>query len=173
MNSNLLSKTARFAGLLYLIWILLSLFGMFYVSSKINMKGDPASVARNILSNEFLFRISILTDILTSTVWLFLILLLYKLFKPVNEHQARVMTGLVIVQVPVVFVMEALNIASLKIFHGELLQSLEINQRLDIALMLHKMNGYGLVTQELFWGLWLFPLAVLIYRSHFLPRFLA
>ena len=25
---------------------------------------------------------------------------------------------------------------------------------------------------EIFWGLWLFPLAILVYRSRFLPRFL-
>jgi hypothetical protein len=25
---------------------------------------------------------------------------------------------------------------------------------------------------EMFWGLWLFPLAILVYRSRFLPRFL-
>jgi hypothetical protein len=29
-----------------------------------------------------------------------------------------------------------------------------------------------LVVAELFWGLWLFPLALLVYRSRFLPRFL-
>jgi hypothetical protein len=28
------------------------------------------------------------------------------------------------------------------------------------------------LTLETFWGLWLFPLAILVYRSRFLPRFL-
>jgi hypothetical protein len=35
-----------------------------------------------------------------------------------------------------------------------------------------KLHGQGLVVAEIFWGLWLFPLAVLVYRSRFLPRFL-
>ena len=30
----------------------------------------------------------------------------------------------------------------------------------------------GLVIDEIFWGLWLLPLALLVYRSRFLPRFL-
>jgi hypothetical protein len=34
------------------------------------------------------------------------------------------------------------------------------------------LHGRGLVIAELFWGLWLFPLGLLVYRSRFLPRFL-
>ena len=35
-----------------------------------------------------------------------------------------------------------------------------------------RINNYGVLALELFWGLWLFPLAILVYRSRFLPRFL-
>ena len=35
-----------------------------------------------------------------------------------------------------------------------------------------KLHGQGFVVSELFWGLWLFPLGLLVYRSRFLPRFL-
>jgi len=35
-----------------------------------------------------------------------------------------------------------------------------------------KLHGQGLVVAEIFWGLWLFPLAMLVYKSRFLPRFL-
>jgi hypothetical protein len=34
------------------------------------------------------------------------------------------------------------------------------------------LRHHGFVVAELFWGLWLFPLALLVYRSRFLPRFL-
>jgi hypothetical protein len=34
------------------------------------------------------------------------------------------------------------------------------------------LHFHGFVVDELFWGLWLFPLALLVYRSRFLPRFL-
>src|SRR6476469_2356121 len=34
------------------------------------------------------------------------------------------------------------------------------------------LHHYGFVVAEIFWGLWLFPLGLLIYRSRFLPRFL-
>jgi len=35
-----------------------------------------------------------------------------------------------------------------------------------------KLHGQGFVVAEMFWGLWLFPLGLLVYRSQFLPRFL-
>ena len=35
-----------------------------------------------------------------------------------------------------------------------------------------KLHGQGFVVAEMFWGLWLFPLGLLVYRSRFLPRFL-
>ena len=34
------------------------------------------------------------------------------------------------------------------------------------------LHSRGFVVVEIFWGLWLFPLALLVYRSRFLPRFL-
>ena len=34
------------------------------------------------------------------------------------------------------------------------------------------LHFQGLVVDEIFWGLWLLPLALLVYRSRFLPRFL-
>jgi hypothetical protein len=34
------------------------------------------------------------------------------------------------------------------------------------------LHHYGFVVAEIFWGLWLLPLALLVYRSRFLPRFL-
>jgi hypothetical protein len=35
-----------------------------------------------------------------------------------------------------------------------------------------RLHGQGFVVAEIFWGLWLLPLALLVYRSRFLPRFL-
>jgi hypothetical protein len=35
-----------------------------------------------------------------------------------------------------------------------------------------RLHHQEIVAAEILWGLWLFPLAILVYRSHFLPRFL-
>jgi hypothetical protein len=172
MNSSSLKKTARLAGLLYLIWIITGLYAMFYVPSQINMRGDAVTTARNILSNEFLFRTSIVNDLFSSTLWVFMVLVLYRMFKQVDERQAKLLVALVIVQIPIAFFMDAFNITSLMIFKGELLQTFELTQRQDLAMLFLKISDYGVLTLEAFWGLWLFPLAILVYRSRFLPRFL-
>jgi hypothetical protein len=82
------------------------------------------------------------------------------------------LVALVIVQIPAVFIMDAFNITSLMIFKGEILKTFELSQRQDLAMLFLRINDYGTLTLEMFWGLWLFPLAILVYRSRFLPRFL-
>ena len=39
-------------------------------------------------------------------------------------------------------------------------------------MLLPNLHFQGLVVDEIFFGLWLLPLALLVYRSRFLPRFL-
>ena len=163
-------KTARLAGLLYLFLIITGAYGTIYVSSQINVKDDAATVAKNILSNEFLFRTGFISDLLSNIIFVLLVLVLYRLFKQVNEHQAKLMVVLVVVQIPAVFIMEALNITSLMIFKGEILQSFELNQQHDLAMLLLNINEYGMMTLEMFWGLWLFPFGLLVYKSGFIPR---
>ena len=68
--------------------------------------------------------------------------------------------------------MEAFNITSLMILKGEILKTFELTQRQDLAMLFLKTNDYGVLTLEIFWGLWLLPLAVLVYKSRFLPCFL-
>ncbi len=167
-----LKNTARLAGLLYLIWIISALYSLFYVPSQINMKEDPAVVAQNILSNELLFRTSIVMDLINGTIWIFMILIFFQLFKSINRNQAILMFAFVIVQIPVAIVLDIFNITSLMILKGEVLKTLELNQRQDIATFFLKISDYGVMALILYWGLWLLPLGILVYRSQFIPRFL-
>ena len=143
-----------------------------YVPSQIMALDDPATTAKNILSNEFLFRTGIIGDIISNTIFVFLALALYRLFKEVNGHQAKLMVALVIVQIPAVFIMEAFNITSLMLFKGEILKTFELTQRQDLAMLFLKMSNYTTIILEMFWGLWLFPFGILVYRSGFIPRIL-
>jgi hypothetical protein len=165
-------KTARFAGLLYFIWILTGLYGMFYLPSQTIVQGDAVATANKILANEFIFRTGIINDIVSSAIWVFMVLLFYRLFKQVSDRQAKLLVALVIVQIPVVFFMEAFNITSLMLFKGDILKTFEISQRQDLAMLFLKISDYSILILETFWGLWLFPLGILVYKSRFLPRFL-
>lgn len=136
------------------------------------MRGDAVTAAQNILSNEFLFRTGIINGLISSTIWVFMVLVFYRLFKSVNERQAKLLVALVIVQIPAGFIVEAFNITSLMILKGEILKTFELSQRQELAMLFLKINDYVVSTLVLFWGLWLFPLGILVYRSRFLPRFL-
>ncbi|MGA8265714.1 MAG: DUF4386 domain-containing protein [Ignavibacteriaceae bacterium] len=169
---NSLKRTARLAGLLYLIWVITGIYGVFYIPSQTIVPGDAAATARKILANEFLFRTGIINDIISATLWVFIALVLYRLFKQVNECQAKLLVVLVIVQIPAAFFMEALNIASLMIIKGEVLKTFGISQRQDMAMLFFKISDYGSIVLETFWGLWLLPFGLLVYKSVFIPRIL-
>lgn len=169
---NGLKKTARLAGFLYLIWVMTGVYGIMYVPSKTIVRGDAAATADKILANEFIFRTGIINGIFSSVIWVLIGLTLYRLFKDTNERQAKLLVALVIVQIPAVFFMEALNITSLMLFKGEILKSFELGQRQDLAMLFFKMNDYATITLEMFWGLWLFPFGLLVYKSGFIPRIL-
>jgi hypothetical protein len=174
MENNVISlkKTARLAGLLYLIWVISGIYGIFFITSRTIVQGDAVATAKNILDNEFLFRTGIINDIVSNTIWVFLVLILYRLLKQVNERQAKLMVALVIVQIPAVFIMEALNITSLMIFKGEILNSFELSQRQDLAMLFLKINDNGTLMLEMFWGLWLLPFGLLVFKAGFIPRVL-
>jgi hypothetical protein len=165
MSSN--KETAKLAGALYLIWVITGLYGFFFLPSQTIVKGNAAATANKILANEFLFRTGIVNDIITNTLWVFIVLILYRLFKQVNERQSRLMVALVLVQVPAIFFMEAFNITSLMLFKGEVLKTFGVSQRQDLAMMFLKFNDYGSLVLETFWGLWLFPFGYLDFRRNF------
>jgi hypothetical protein len=77
----------------------------------------------------------------------------------------------VLVQVPVAFVNAGLSIAAVITLKGEILKSFELVQRQDLAMTFLKINEYSVLALVLFYGLWLFPLAILVYQSVFIPRF--
>ena len=172
MENNMysLKKTARLAGGLYLIWVITGIYGMIYVPSQTIVAGNAVATANKILSNEFIFRTGIINDLFSVTICIFLLFALYKLFEQVNKHHALLMVALFFVTIPVTFIMDGFSIASLMIFKGEVLKTFELSQRQDFAMLFLKINNYGSLTLEMFWGLWLLPFGYLAYKSGFIPR---
>ncbi len=171
-KENSLKKTARITGVLYFIWVLTGIYGIFYVTSQTIVQGDAAATANKILANEYIFRTGIINDIISNAIWVLIVLFLYRMFKQVNEGQAKLMVALVLVQVPVVFFMEALNITSLMIIKQELLTTFDLSQKQDVAMLFLTINNNGVLVLETFWGLWLFPFGLLVWKSGFMPRVL-
>lgn len=165
-----LKKTARVAGLLYLVMVLTSLYAHVYVPLQIFVKGDAVATTNNILANEFLFRTCIVVGLIEATIFLFLVLNLQRLLKEVNNHLARLMVALVGVQIPFAFILATLKLTSLMILRSDLSNTVSHGQLPDLAMLFLQITRYGNATLALFGGLWLFPLGLLVYKSRFIPR---
>ena len=84
-----LKSSAKLAGLLYLILAITGAYGIMYVPSKIIVRGDAVTTAHNMVTNELLFRTGIISQLISVTIFLIMALVLYRIFKGVNEHQTK------------------------------------------------------------------------------------
>jgi len=163
----------RFAGSLYLVMSIPGFFAIMYVPSKLIVHGNAAATASNIAANETLFRLGIAAQLISQAGFIFVALALFELLKGVNRRHASLMVTLVVVQIPIAFLNELNSIAALALVRGaDFLSIFEKPQRDALAMLFLNLHFHGFVVDEIFWGLWLFPLALLVYRSRFLPRFL-
>jgi hypothetical protein len=163
----------RFAGLLYVLTSIVGFFAMGYVPGKLMVYGNTSATVNNVAAHEMLFRFGIAGQLISQAAFIFVALALYKLLAGVDRRQASLMVILIVVSVPIAFVNELNSLAALALVRdADFLSIVEKPQRDAFAMLFLNLHGRGLVVAELFWGLWLFPLGLLVYRSRFLPRFL-
>lgn len=163
IHSN--QNSAKIAGWLYLLLIPLGVLGIIYVPATLLVSGDVTSTINNIVANEMLFRLSIVSAFLVQLVSIFVVLYLYKLLKPVNQSHAFLMALFLLLAVPITLMNELFHVAVLV-----LLNSAEPSHSL-VSLFL-ELHEHGIFVSQIFWGLWLFPMGYLIFSSGFLPKFL-
>jgi hypothetical protein len=168
-----LSRNARVAGVLYLTLVIAPL-RLIYIPSKLIVSGNAAATASNIAAHQTLFRLGILTDLFTAVMGIFLTLALYRLFKGVDQFLAAMMVVLGALMVTPIYFLNTLNdAATLLLVRGaDFLAVFDKPQREAMAMLFLRLHHHGVVVNEVFWGLWLLPFGLLVYKSRFLPRFL-
>ena len=147
---------------------------MGYISpSSLIVLGDAATTVNNIMASESPFRLGIVNDLFAQTVGILLVLVLYKLLKPVNKNHALLMVILYLVAVPIAFINELNRFAALLLLSGaDYLTAFEADQVHALVMLFLDLHEHGVVIAGIFWGLWLFPLGYLVFKSGFLPRIL-
>jgi hypothetical protein len=171
MNSN--RNPGRFAGLLYVLISIPGIFALIYVPGKLIVHGNATATASNIAAHETLFRLGIAANLISQILFMWVALALYDLLKGVNRRQAALMLTLIVVPVPIVLLNELNAIAALILVRGaDFLSIFEKPQRDSLAMLFLNLHSYGFDITAIFWGLWLFPLGLLVYRSGFIPRLL-
>ena len=164
---------ARLAGLLYMLNGIPAWFSLMYVPSAFIVSGDATATARNIANGEFVYRLGILSELLSQTMFIFVVLVLYDLLKDVDRRYARLMVTLVAISVAFEFV-NCLNlVAPLLMLHDAEFLSAFTKPQLDaLGLVFLKLRDSGLNIVSSLWGLWLLPFGLLVYKSGLFPRIL-
>ena len=171
---TLLSKNARVAGLLYIVASVIGAVRLIYIPEALFVHGDAAATANNIASHETLFRLGILSGLLSGALFIFATLALYRLLKEVDRELAVLMVILgSLMPVPIFFINSMTDAAALLFARGaDFLSVIDKPQRDAFVRLFLNLHHQLDLANAIFWGLWLLPLGLLIYRSRFLPRFL-
>lgn len=171
MISN--KKTARIAGLVYLGVVLTGMFSLAYVPSKLIVWDNAAATVQQIKNSLPLFKAGIAAGLLCYVFFLLLPLVLYRLLQPVHSTLAKLMVVLAVVSVPISFSNMQHKFAVLSLLSGDnYLQVYDAAQvQAQVMFYLHQYDK-GILMLQIFWGLWLFPLGLLIYRSGMMPKIL-
>ena len=170
--------STRNPGRVARLWYLaLTIFGplrLIYIPSKLFVPGNAAGTADNIVAHELLFRLGIATDLICAVILIFLVLALYRLFKGVDQNlavQVAIFGG--VMPAVIYFVGVVNDAAALTMVRGaDSLSAFDKPQRDALAMLFLHLRDHQNTAAEILWGLWLIPLAILVYRSRFLPRFL-
>jgi hypothetical protein len=171
MNSP--RATARFTGVLYILMGAPAYFNLMYVSPTFIVPGDAAATARNITAGELTWRLGVLSMLASTIFMILLVMSLYNLLKDVDRKQARLMVVLVAVMVTLGLANLINQIAPLILLSGADFLSVFTKPQLDaLALGFLRLRSNGINVEMAFWGLWLLPFGVLVYKSGFFPKLL-
>ena len=164
----------RVAGSLYLLLVVFGPIRLMYIPSKLFVSGDAAATSANIAAHELLFRLGIVSDLVCGVILIFLTLALYRLFEGVSRYLAVLVIVLGgVLPATIDFVNTVNDGAALMLAKGaDFLSTFDEAERQTLALFFVRLHHQIIVGAEILWGLWLFPLGMLTYRSGFMPRFI-
>lgn len=151
-------KNARYAGLWWLLFIVIGPISYLIVDGKLLIPDDPTATIGNINSHVALFWLGVAVFLAGYTCFIMLAKTLCKLFKPVDAKLTKWMMLLVIIGTSLVIIGKITEIMSTYVSN--------IN---DATFLLNLRINIEMIC-ELFWGLWLIPLALLILKSNLIPK---
>jgi len=171
---TLIRNPGRVAGLWYLLLIVIGPFFLLYIPNKIFVEDNASATVNNLAEHELLFRFGIVAELAGAIILILLTLAFYRLFAGVDRNLAVLVVILGGVMPAVLyFVGAGCELAALRIVRGaNFLSAFDKPQQDALALLFLRLHGSQITASLALAGAWLFPLAMLVYRSRFLPRFL-
>jgi hypothetical protein len=167
-------KAAKIAGILFLLTLFIPLVNWIFVLQKFIVPENVIATANNIVTNELLFRINIINELIIAMIVIGLGLALYRMLKSVNKNLALFALFLKLTEATIWVVITlghfiALLIlkkqTSLSVFKPEQLQSVIgffLNTHLSITAIPGVLHGLSLVI-----------FLYVLFKSEYVPRMLA
>jgi hypothetical protein len=164
-------QTARLAGILYFAMALPAAISLTYFPSRFVVPGDPAATAAKITAATDLYRLLVLTDVISGFLALCMAVTAYKLFQDVDRTYARLVVLCLTVQAAMQFAVVIAQLAPLVLLNGGKYWSAFTRSQLEaLAHGFLVLRAQGIGALSIYWGLWLLPLGLLTYKSGFIPR---
>ncbi|HEX4965386.1 MAG TPA: DUF4386 domain-containing protein [Thermoanaerobaculia bacterium] len=162
---------ARIGGVLYLIIIVLGIFGEAFVRGRLIVSGDATATAANIRSLEWLWRVGIAGEFSLLICAIVLTLIFFVLLRPVNRELAWLAVFFNLVSVAVEAVAGLNLVAALfPLGKAEYLRAFAPQQLYAMASLAIRSHGYGFGVALIFFGCECLVLGYLIFRSGYFPK---
>jgi hypothetical protein len=169
---ELINKTARFAGFMYLLVAITGFYATFSGKNFI-FSGDVSVTVGNILSSIWLFRMNLLSTILMNISWLILAFSLYVLFKSFNKNIVLFMVILVLTGSIIIFISVICKTVALEVLNNNFfISSFKQDQSQSLAILFLELSKSSMFIAYIFFGMWLFPLGYLVFKSEYFPKIL-
>jgi hypothetical protein len=171
---SLSRNPGRVVGFWYLLLCFIGPLRLIYIPNKLFVDGDAAATVRNILAHEWLFQLGIVSSLAIGVLWIFLILAFYRLFEGEDRNLAvQVVIFGGVMPCTLFFVNAMFDAGALMVAHGvDFLSVFSKPQQDALVVLLLSLQHHQNTAAEVLWGVWLIPLALLVYRSRFIPRWL-
>ncbi len=164
-------RQARIAGILYLVIMVCGVFAEGFVRGAIVVSGDAAATARNILASEPLYRLGGTLEFLTLFCDIVVGLILYNLLRPVSPALSLLAVYFRLIFVAVFAMLSLTHFAPLLLLKGgTALSAFSTAQLQQAALFSLRLHTIGFLVADVFFGIHLILIGVLISWSTFLPR---
>ena len=168
-----INKTARLAGLFWILTATTGGYTLVYVRSKLFVSGNAVATIGNIRAFEGLFRASIASSILNAVFTLLFGLMIFHVFREVKKATATAFLASLIAAATIAGLNAINNFAALLILgDADYLKAFNTDQLAALSMIFLRINNYVLGVAEIFTAFYLFSLGLLIFRTSYVPKFL-
>jgi hypothetical protein len=173
-SDSSLNKIARIAGSTFLIVVIGYTLSWTFVYAKLIVAGNAAATANNIMANESLFRIGIMSDLMIAISTLILAWALYIMLKPINKNLALLALYLRLVEAILAVITVSFSFITLQILSGEANSTVIKPEQLQFIVGLFlNLHASSSTIPMVFTGTGSIIFFYLLFKSKYVPGILA